>query len=82
MLDREVKTHCWTYPGTWVGAYWWTARISAWLSCRLLAPRRRLTLLGALKVTPGSCDSADDVRLGRAFLGPDHEFSGIPFIAL
>jgi hypothetical protein len=57
------------------------ARISVWVCCRLLAPRRRLTLLGALKVTPGSCDAADDVRLGGAFLGPDHEFPGVPFIA-
>jgi len=33
-----------------------------------------LTLLGALKVTSSSCDGANDVRLGGAFLDPDHEF--------
>ena len=40
-----------------------------------------MTLLGALKVTPGTSDSADDVRLGGAFLDPDHEFPGVPFLA-
>lgn len=61
--------------------HWWAARISAWVFPSPANTEATLTLLGALTVTSSPCDSADDVRLGGAFLGPDHEFGSVPFIA-
>lgn len=78
MLDREVDAHCSTCPETCVGAYWWAALSSAWV---FLSASDVDALGWALTVTSSSCDGADDVRLGGAFLGPDHEFRSVPFIA-